>query len=467
MKRKSNNSSGNGGEPEDSGAREDEKNQERSRRDQEFSTQDAEKRADEARRRQQEHEKKGEQIQDYHRWLERIKGDVDSRGQRMKSYSWMKTGNWGNPDKGQKSGSTGATAPFTFNKPPKGTTPKKTANTGGGGKPQRGRIRQGRVGMRGRMFSAQSDRTVIVKAKFVRAGKNSRKSIMNHTAYLQDRERAEAEPEREFFDRYRRGIERDEVDRKMLSGRGSRAAIHTIILSPDENTIDLEDYTRKSIQALEDRLGYKVDWYGIIHRNTDHHHIHVVIAGQIPGAEKTLQEDGTRHQQRDPNMKWKSEEADVRDLLGDSYDERAEKDPREERFESYDRRYSDEREETDPAVKDLLDGPSRSWAEIKTDRTLDWYERRQAIMNEAKANGELFLDRADLKEMRDAGNDYITRHMSLDRELDHAIEREMSMDLSELGDEPARERDESEPSTARAEEESERDRDDDNFAKGI
>jgi hypothetical protein len=46
-----------------------------------------------------------------------------------------------------------------------------------------------------------------------------------------------------------------------------------------------------------------------------------------------------------------------------------------------------------------------------------------------KRRGELYLDRGDLKELRDAGNDYIARERSVDREIERAAEREMTRDI--------------------------------------
>jgi hypothetical protein len=60
---------------------------------------------------------------------------------------------------------------------------------------------------------------------------------------------------------------------------------------------------------------------------------------------------------------------------------------------------------------------------------LDRADRRQAAIEAGKQRGEVYLDRADLKELRDAGNDYMARERSLDREVDRACEREMTRDI--------------------------------------
>ena len=75
---------------------------------------------------------------------------------------------------------------------------------GGGGKL---RIRLGRTGPRGRMYSSartpRSGGTCIVKATYVRTSKDSGRHIGAHLRYVEERERGEKEKERDFFDRER------------------------------------------------------------------------------------------------------------------------------------------------------------------------------------------------------------------------------------------------------------------------
>lgn len=244
-----------------------------------------------------------------------------------------------------------------------------------------------------------------------------------------------------FFDRDKEGIERKDVYDAMMKGRGDRAAMHTIILSPGDNKTDLQEYTRESMEALEDRLGHKLDWYAITHQNTDHHHIHVVIAGKIPDRDYERGRQGVGDRQS-LDGRWTSEGKDLRELLGDHYDEKAEKDPREERRDDYEFG-SGEREPTDPAVKDLVGGSSRSPLEVRDESRMNMYDRINAAQEAAKARGEVWLDKGDLNELRAAGNDYVERERSLDREIDRSIEREMNDDPFErdLEREHDRERD--------------------------
>lgn len=299
---------------------------------------------------------------------------------------------------------------------------------GGGGKP---RIRFGNTGPRGRMYGkAPKGPVAVAKNKYIKAGTGSRAAIREHLRYIQERERGEREPERKFFDREREGIERKEVFEKMLEGRGERTAMHTLILSPGDNNVDLKEYTRESVEALEERLGHKLDWYATIHENTDHYHSHVVIAGKIPDFERELE----RRQAADRwhgSDRWTSEEKELRELLGHRYDERAEIDPREDRRAEREFGHGSKREETDPRVKELLEGErTRSPEELKAERGLERYERGMAAKERASERGEVFLDRMDLAELRSAGNDYMDRERSLDRTLERTMEREMAHEMT-------------------------------------
>ena len=136
--------------------------------------------------------------------------------------------------------------------------------------------------------------------------------------------------------------------------------MHTLILSPGDNNIDIREYARESMEALEDRLGHKLDWYGVIHENTDHHHAHVVIAGKIPDREREAERQDAREKayEREPSgindNRWSNEDQALRELLGKRYDERAELDPREERANERSRWDTGNKEPVDPNVKDLV-----------------------------------------------------------------------------------------------------------------
>lgn len=256
--------------------------------------------------------------------------------------------------------------------------------SGGGGGGGRPRIRFGRTGPRGRMYSVSSGsrmRSSVVKGAYVRTGKDAFRHIGAHIKYIQEREKGELEKdkERDFFDRKRDGIERDEVEHEMKENRGEKVAMHKLILSPGDNKVDLRDYTRESMEALEQRLGHKLNWYAIEHRNTDNFHAHVVIAGKIP--ERELERFS-------PEMQERELEAE--------------------------RLYGKQRE---------LDS-SRKKEEARLERLLDSFDRGTALKEAALDRGDVYLDKWDYKELRDAGNAYRIQERSFDEAMDRAYERE-------------------------------------------
>lgn len=307
---------------------------------------------------------------------------------------------------------------------------------GGGGRPQ---IRLGKTGPRGRMYgkaaTAPKGTTTIAKSKFIKVGRGSRPAIREHLRYIQERERGADEPERKFFDRDRNGIERKEVFDAMLENRGDRAAMHTLILSPGDNNVNMEEYTRESMKALEERMGHELDWYATIHRNTDHHHAHVVIAGKIPDREREFEKEYAKEQEREYNkavereFSWSNREAELRELLGKGYDERPVLDPREERELERKFGYGSEREETDPRVKELIGDNVRSPEELKFGRMMERYEWQMGAKDRARERGDVYLDKDDLKELRDSGNDYVERERGFERSIERAYEREFGREM--------------------------------------
>lgn len=261
-------------------------------------------------------------------------------------------------------------------------------SSSGGGKP---RIRLGKTGPRGRIYStrtAASMRTSIAKASFVRRSKGALRHITAHLRYVQEREKGELErgKERDFFNRDKDGIERADVELEMKRNQGRKVSMHKLILSPGDNKIDLRDYTRESMEALEERLGHKLTWYGVEHRNTANHHIHVVIAGKAPERERSQE----------------------RELL-------------QEREEESEHRYRSQRE---------LDS-TRTKEEARLERLLDRIERDAIAKEAAKDRGDVYLDRNDLSELRAAGNEFRIRERSFDRALERAFEREFDRELGQ------------------------------------
>jgi len=59
-----------------------------------------------------------------------------------------------------------------------------------------------------------------------------------------------------------------------------RRAVSRLVISPEHSRgLDLERLTRAAMASLAAETGGELQWIAAIHRNTPHHHIHLVVAG--------------------------------------------------------------------------------------------------------------------------------------------------------------------------------------------
>jgi len=59
-----------------------------------------------------------------------------------------------------------------------------------------------------------------------------------------------------------------------------RRAVYRMVISPERAAgLDLERVTRAAVTRLEQESGAGLRWIAAIHRNTKHHHVHLVLAG--------------------------------------------------------------------------------------------------------------------------------------------------------------------------------------------
>jgi hypothetical protein len=61
--------------------------------------------------------------------------------------------------------------------------------------------------------------------------------------------------------------------------------MHRFVISPERaQGLDLEKLTRAAVAQLESDMGVtNLRWIAAIHRNTRHHHVHLVVAGMHEG----------------------------------------------------------------------------------------------------------------------------------------------------------------------------------------
>lgn len=120
----------------------------------------------------------------------------------------------------------------------------------------------------------------VVKISYVGNGKDSTRHIVQYIDYIKDREKGPGEKDRQFFDANRNNISRTEVIKDMLENRGQYAAMFKLIMSPGENDLNRQLYTREILARYETITGRKLIWYSVEHTNTDHHHSHPIVAGK-------------------------------------------------------------------------------------------------------------------------------------------------------------------------------------------
>jgi len=144
----------------------------------------------------------------------------------------------------------------------------------------------------------------VAKSSFLRRSPRSAKKIADQVRYLERRSGIDRD-EWSFFDRNRVDIDSSEVTDHLIRSQGRQVGVHKIILSPGDNSLNLKDYARESMATLEKNLGYEIDWYAVEHRNTDHYHVHVIVAGKIPEQrEKERERDDLKPELRDALETW-------------------------------------------------------------------------------------------------------------------------------------------------------------------
>jgi hypothetical protein len=61
--------------------------------------------------------------------------------------------------------------------------------------------------------------------------------------------------------------------------------VFKIILSPEDANVDFLRTAAEMVSRIEQHTGAPVEWGGVVHRNTDHPHAHIVVRGRLPSGE--------------------------------------------------------------------------------------------------------------------------------------------------------------------------------------
>jgi type IV secretory pathway VirD2 relaxase len=61
-----------------------------------------------------------------------------------------------------------------------------------------------------------------------------------------------------------------------------------IVISPEDQKADFGQTAQDLIARIESDVDGKVEWGGVIHRNTDHPHAHIVVRGRLRSGEELI-----------------------------------------------------------------------------------------------------------------------------------------------------------------------------------
>jgi hypothetical protein len=254
-----------------------------------------------------------------------------------------------------------------------------------------------------------------------------------------------------FFSRFEQDLNPYDVQKSLIENKGGKVAFHEMMISPGSNSIDLVDYTRHQMRALEEQLGHSLIWYGNVHRDTDHFHANVLIAGRIPDglqiAERAIERLNNvperilipeEKRTNDPLRKEEpvrdepapldnpdglkgmraSKQYDemARGMLDDGADKLADKLIDESKSLS-----------TDRLAENLLaENKEKSIAQSNIDRSIRRADRAledKSTQDRFNSKGDVYITRDCYQAMREAGNSYTRAHLDPNRELERALER--------------------------------------------
>jgi|GEM_PF-1394453 len=155
-------------------------------------------------------------------------------------------------------------------------------------------------------------RLVVIKSRIVKSKpwQNLEQKILTvneHIKYLVRNEVGIDGNKAKFFDG-----ENEDVDGKKFANDIAKDRHHfRFIVSPEDGLeVDLKTHARNLVKQMEQDLGVKLTWVGVVHKNTDNPHIHLVIKGTEPnGKDLIIKPDYISH-----GMRFRSSDLLTREL---------------------------------------------------------------------------------------------------------------------------------------------------------
>jgi hypothetical protein len=103
-------------------------------------------------------------------------------------------------------------------------------------------------------------------------------TALGHVKYIQHRPGEDRDKGgRELFSEEKDNADSKELRQEIREHEGNGVVVHKLLLSPEVNPCDTKAFTREVLKKLGDEKGLDLRWYATAHKNTDHHHIHVVV----------------------------------------------------------------------------------------------------------------------------------------------------------------------------------------------
>ena len=155
-------------------------------------------------------------------------------------------------------------------------------------------------------------RLVVIKSRIVksRPWQNLEQKILTVNEHIKYLVRNEVEIDgnkAKFFDG-----DNDDVDGKKFAIDMAQDRHHfRFIVSPEDGfDVNLKNHARNLVNQMEQDLGVKLKWIGVVHQNTDNPHIHLVIKGTEPnGKDLIIKPDYISH-----GMRFRSRDFLTREL---------------------------------------------------------------------------------------------------------------------------------------------------------
>ena len=121
---------------------------------------------------------------------------------------------------------------------------------------------------------------VIAKVSFKQKSYLSKKNLSATINYNLDRERGIDEKERSLFTNKFSDVDRSVAKEEVERNFGEHIAYHKIILSSGDNHVNQKDFTRSVMAEWQRSIEKEFEYYAVEHRNTDYHHVHIIIPGK-------------------------------------------------------------------------------------------------------------------------------------------------------------------------------------------